>query len=153
MNDDNSARVERNLEILIKDLRPYADRPVGTVRIDMDDVKSILALYDASPSTQPEATGEDDLCARLRRRLIQNPHALDFGQPCTIHDLLTIEAADRITTLTAERDAARHEQELYRIADLELLSLLYKFGSSSEFSKGWNAALDAIRAQPVVKDA
>lgn len=38
--------VDRNLEILIADLRSYAAHSTGSLRIDMSDVKSILALYD-----------------------------------------------------------------------------------------------------------
>lgn len=38
---------DRNLEILVTDLRPYANRALGSLRIDMSDVRSILAMYDA----------------------------------------------------------------------------------------------------------
>ena len=37
---------DRNLERLIADLRSYAEPSSGSLRIDMSDVKSILALYD-----------------------------------------------------------------------------------------------------------
>lgn len=39
---------DKNMVMFVKDTRVYADRPVGSVRIDMHDVRSILALYDAS---------------------------------------------------------------------------------------------------------
>ncbi|AXU20390.1 hypothetical protein C7W88_17070 [Novosphingobium sp. THN1] len=36
--------VERKLEMLFRDLKPYADKPLGSLRIGMDEVHAILAL-------------------------------------------------------------------------------------------------------------
>lgn len=49
---------DKNLEILIQDLRPFADKPVGSIRIDMSDVRSILRLYDGNHPQADEATVE-----------------------------------------------------------------------------------------------
>jgi len=44
---------DKNLDRLLTDLKPFAKRPLGTIRIDMDDVRSILAL--ATHAAQIEA--------------------------------------------------------------------------------------------------
>ena len=36
--------VERKLEMLFRDLKPYADKPTGSLRIGMDEVQAILSL-------------------------------------------------------------------------------------------------------------
>lgn len=36
--------VERKLEMLFRDLKPYADKSIGSLRIGMDEVHAILAL-------------------------------------------------------------------------------------------------------------
>lgn len=36
--------VERKLEMLFRDLKPYADKSLGSLRIGMDEVHAILAL-------------------------------------------------------------------------------------------------------------
>ncbi len=38
---------DKNLTTLVRDIRPYAEKSIGTLRIDMDDVRSIIAMYDA----------------------------------------------------------------------------------------------------------
>lgn len=57
-------QADKNLEILIADLRKYAGRPIGSLRIDMADVRSILALYDARltniQESEPCTCGEPD---------------------------------------------------------------------------------------------
>lgn len=49
-NEGMSAEEKRlrdfHLSMLIADLRPFAERPLGSIRIDMEDVRVILALYD-----------------------------------------------------------------------------------------------------------
>ncbi|WP_395393021.1 hypothetical protein WBP07_17805 [Novosphingobium sp. BL-8A] len=72
---------DRNLEILIADLRPYADRSIGSLRIDMSDVKSILALYDrpATP-TNPERLVEALERIAEGRTSQQLPHDAHMSQ-------------------------------------------------------------------------
>lgn len=64
---------DRNLEILIADLRPYADRPIGSLRIDMADVRSILALYDGRcpiPTSADNALREAAKAIQMLKRSI-----------------------------------------------------------------------------------
>ena len=46
---------DSNLKMLLRDLAPFRDKPIGSVRIDMNDVRSILNLADsltAEPSEE-----------------------------------------------------------------------------------------------------
>lgn len=73
---------DRNLEMLIRDLRPYAKKPAGSLRIDMEDVRSILALYERSALEvlRDDAVGKameeawDEICADT------HCHPLDIEQ-------------------------------------------------------------------------
>lgn len=38
--------IDRNGEILLRDLEQFKDKPVGSIRIDMSDVRSILKMAD-----------------------------------------------------------------------------------------------------------
>lgn len=46
------ALASRNMQILIRDIRPFAERGIGSIRIGMDDVRSILAVVDAAALDQ-----------------------------------------------------------------------------------------------------
>lgn len=52
-----AARDDPNLRVLVEDLRPYAERQIGSLRIDMSDVRSILALFDASRPNKEDGNG------------------------------------------------------------------------------------------------
>lgn len=103
MAEDNVV-VDRNLSILIADLRPYAARQLGSLRIDMNDVRSILALYDAAQAHEPSTDVVE--AADVAERVVLDVSELpDRTSPADWPDAMLV-TADELHAIVAEHATA-----------------------------------------------
>ena len=86
---------DENLHRLVNDLRPYADKQIGSLRIDMADVRSILALFDAQRTSEPKED-PDLVLARVTEKVARAICRANTEQRCRAAKMAGQEFTDAV---------------------------------------------------------